>query len=139
MVASVGLSVTFPLLFVAGRDRALPLLAAAALAVHVPAAWAGRELAGLPGIAGALALTTALVLAALVALLSPAALARVAGGLGSAAVVTGGLAVVSFVVLAVLLEPVAAAGVGLGVYALLLLLLRPPGLRRAWAYVHALS
>jgi hypothetical protein len=139
MVASVGLSVTFPLLFVAGRDRALPLLAGGALAAHVPLAWAGGELAGLPGIAGALALTTAVALAALVAMLSPAALARVAGGLGSAAVVTGGLAVVSFVVLAVLLEPVAAAGVGLGVYALLLGLLRPPGLRRAWAYVHALS
>ena len=51
MVASVALSVTFPLVFVAGRGAPLPLVGAAVLAIHVPLAFAGQALAGLDGLA----------------------------------------------------------------------------------------
>ncbi len=136
MVASVGVSVSFPLLFVRGRARWLPPLAAAALAAQVGAAWAGRELAGLPGIAGALALTTALVLVALLAALG--ALGGVVRGLALAAVACGGLAALTFVPPAALLGAIPAASIGLAAYVLLLGAWRPPGLRAAWAYTRAL-
>lgn len=139
MIASVGVSVTFPLLFVGGRARGLPLLAAGALVLHAALAWAGRELFGLPGVAAALAVTTALVLAALLVLLEPASLVRVARGLGAAAGVCGGVALAAFALASVPLDAVPAALAGLAGYALLLLALRPRGLRRAWAYVRALS
>ena len=58
MTVSVAFSVAFPLLFVLGRARMLPLLAVAALAVQVPIAWAGSSIAGLAGIAVGLAITT---------------------------------------------------------------------------------
>src|SRR2546423_147930 len=47
MVASIAVTVAYPLLFVRGRARWLPLLAVAALAVHVLVEWAGRSVAGL--------------------------------------------------------------------------------------------
>lgn len=139
MVASIGVSVTFPLLFVAGRTRLLPALALGALAVHVPIEYGFRALFGLPGIVGGLALTTLLVLCALLATLSPRTLAGVARGLGWPTFVNGGLAGLSFAVLAVFLPPIPAAAVGVLVYAGLLAVLRPPGLRRAWSYVRALG
>ena len=46
---------TFPLVFVAGRGTRLPLVGAAVLAIHVPLAFAGQALAGLEGLAVALA------------------------------------------------------------------------------------
>jgi hypothetical protein len=139
MAASVGVSVTFPLLFVAGRARLLPLLAAAALALHVAVAWAGREAWGLTGIAVALAVTTAAILAGLLLLLSPRALLGVARGLALAAAWSGSLALVSYALLALVLPDVAAAAAGALVYAALLLTLRPRGLLDAWAYVRALA
>jgi hypothetical protein len=69
MVVSIALSVTFPLLFVRGRARWLPLLALGALAAHVPVEWAGSSAWGLGGIVAGLALTTAGVLAVLLAAL----------------------------------------------------------------------
>jgi hypothetical protein len=139
MVASIGLSTTFPLLFVAGRARRMPWLAAAALAVHVPIVWAGKALFGLAGIAVALAVTTALVLAGLLVMLSGDALARVARGLGTAVAWSGGLALAAFAVLALALPPIPAAVLGLAAYAALLALVRPRGLVRAWSYVRALG
>ena len=47
MVASIALSVAFPLLFVRGRAAWLPLLAAAALGLHVLVEWAARAWLGL--------------------------------------------------------------------------------------------
>ena len=52
--ASAGISVTYPLLFVAGTGRRLPLLAAAAVSVHIPLAILGQVLAGPHGLALAL-------------------------------------------------------------------------------------
>ncbi len=138
IVASTGVSITFPLLFVVDRTRRLPLLGAGALALHVALAWAGLELLGLPGIVAALAASTVVVLAGLLALLSRDAVARVAGGLASAALVSGGLAAASYAVLALVLAPVPAAALGFGLYVVLLAALRPRGLRDAWGYVRAL-
>ena len=55
MIAAVGVAVTFPLAFVAGRTRALPWIALAALALQVPLAWLGSEVLELNGLALALA------------------------------------------------------------------------------------
>jgi hypothetical protein len=57
MVVSVAFTLTFPLLFVLERSRGLVAIAVVGLAVSVPIVLAGRELAGLVGIAGALAVS----------------------------------------------------------------------------------
>jgi hypothetical protein len=139
MVASIGVSTTFPLLFVAGRARRLPWLAGAALVVHVPVVWAGKALFELAGIAAALAVTNALVLAGLLLMLAGGALASVAEGLAVATVWSGGLAAAAFAVVGLALPAIPAAALGLVVYAVLLVLLRPRGLVRAWSYVRALG
>jgi hypothetical protein len=137
MVASVAVSVTFPLLFVRGRARELPLLALAALVVQVPVEWAMREAFGLAGIAGGMAVTTGLVLAAL--LRSLGSLKRALRGVVVAAVVCGGLAAVAFLAPSAVLGAVAAAVVGCALYAAALLAWRPAGLRAAWAYARTLQ
>jgi hypothetical protein len=137
MVASVAVSVTFPLLFVRGRANWLPLLALGALLVQVPVEWAAREAFGLPGIAAGMAVTTAAVLA--VMLWSLGALVQTLRGVLVAAVVCGGLAAVAFAVPSAALGAVAAAAAGLVLYAAVLLTWRPAGLRAAWAYARALA
>jgi len=139
MVASVGVSTTFPLLYVADRARGLPLLSLGALVVAVPLVWAGERLFGLEGIAVALAAVTACVLAGLLLLVSGGALVRVARGLGSASLWSGGLAAVSFALVALVLDPILAALTGLAGYVALLAALRPAGLRQAWSYLRALG
>lgn len=139
MVASIGVSVTFPLLFVAGRERLLPALAVAAVAVHVPIEWGLEEAWGLEGVAVGLALTTLGILAALLAILSRETLRRAVAGLGGLTALAGSLAAASFGLLALALDGVAAAVAGVAVYAVVLLAWRPRGLRAAWSYVRALS
>lgn len=135
-VASIGFSVTFPLLFVAGRGKGLPALSIAIVAVHLPLAWAGQELAGLDGLAIALAITTWLTLVAMLARLGAVTMA--VRGLVAAALVVAAIAAAAFVPPWVLLGPLAAAAAGLALYAILLAALRPPGLRAAWRYLRAL-
>jgi O-antigen/teichoic acid export membrane protein len=137
MAASAGVTLAFPLLFVRGRPRRLPLVAAAALVLHVPLAWTGRELFGIGGVVAALATTTALVLAALLALLPAGTLVLAARGIAAAAITIGALAGLAFGP-ASLLGAILGAAVGLVVYAVLLLVLRPRGLRQAWGYVRTL-
>jgi hypothetical protein len=139
MVASIGVSVTFPLLFVAGRERLLPALALAAVAIHIPLEWGLQALWGLEGVAVGLAVTTLAVVGALLALLSRETLARGATGLGLLTLLAGSLAAASFGFAALVLGGVAAAVVGAAVYSAALLLWRPRGLRAAWAYVRALT
>ncbi len=136
-VVSVALTVAYPLVFVRGRARWLPLLALAALCVHVLVEWGLRGAFGLAGVAAGLAVTTALVLAVLLAALG--ALPGVARGLGLAAFVCGAVALVAFGLPRVVLGPVAAAAAGLVLYVVVLAAWRPPGLRRAWAYTRALQ
>jgi peptidoglycan biosynthesis protein MviN/MurJ (putative lipid II flippase) len=138
MVAAVGFSLSFPLLYVAERSRVLVPVAVGALFVHVPLALALREVWGLEGPALALGLSTLGVLAVLLLALSARALARAAAGLARVALTVGLLVAASFGVAAFVLSDAAAAVVGLGVYAALLGLIRPRGLRDAWAYLHRL-
>lgn len=137
MVASVAVTVAYPLVFVRGRARWLPALAVAVLGVHVLVEWGGRAAFGLGGVTGGLALTTAAVLVALLASLD--ALRRSLIGLAVAAAVCGAVAAAAFGVPRSVLGAVAAAAVGLGLYVLALGVWRPAGLRHAWAYVRALQ
>jgi hypothetical protein len=137
MVASVGVSLTFPLAFVVGRTRALPWIALASLALQVPLAWAGEALLDLDGLAVSLAFTTFVVLGALLAELRVFLDAfrglLVAGGM------IGGIGVVSFATPALVLGSLASAAVGLAGYVGLLALLRPRGLESSWRYLRALG
>jgi hypothetical protein len=138
MVVTVAYTVTFPLVFVMERTRYLVSLAVAALVVHVPITIGLREAFGINGIALALAVTTALVLVALTAAVSPRMLALSAAGLGRLGAGIGAVAAASFGVLSLFLGDVPAAVLGLALYAALLAALRPRGLREAWSYVRAL-
>jgi len=137
MVVSVALSVVFPLLFVRGRARWLPVLAIAILLVHVPVEWAARAVLGLAGIAGGMAVTTGLVLVVLLGALG--ALAPTLRGLAVAALTCGVVAAVAFGLPRAVLGGVPAALVGLVLYVAVLLTWRPAGLRVAWTYVRGLQ
>jgi hypothetical protein len=137
MVASVAVTVTYPLVFVRGRGRWLPLLALGAVGAQVLVEWGARAAFGLAGVAAGLALTTALVLAVLLAQLG--ALARVARGLAVAALVCGGVGALAFGLPRLIVGDVPAALIGLIAYGAVLAVWRPAGLRQAWAYVRTLQ
>ena len=137
MVASVALAVAYPLVFVRGRGRWLPMLAGAALLVQVLVEWAGRAAFGLAGVAVGLGVTTALVLAVLLTALR--AVRSTARGVALAALVCGAVAVAAFGLPRLVVGPVTAAGVGLVAYVVVLGAWRPPGLRHAWAYMRSLE
>ena len=137
MVASVAVTVTYPLVFVRGRARWLPLLAGAALGAQVLVDWALRAMFGLGGVAVGLAVITGLVVLVLLAALG--AVRRVVLGVGLAALICGGLAVASFGLPRLVAGPVASAVIGLLVYSAVLTLWRPAGLRHAWAYLRTLQ
>jgi hypothetical protein len=137
-VMSVGVGVTFPLVFVQGAGvRRLPLIAIGAVAVHGPVALVGQTVGGLEGLALALAVTTGLAVAAM--LYGLGALRRTAAGLGIAVITVALAAGVSFTLPRLIVGSAAAAGIGLVVYGLLLVLARPPGLVAAWRHLRALG
>jgi O-antigen/teichoic acid export membrane protein len=137
IVASVAISLAFPLTFVTGRTRALPWIGLGALAVQVPLAWLGAETLELDGLAVALALTTVLVCIALLRELG--VLADSGPALVIAAVTIGLIATVSFGVPALLLGSVAAAALGVVAYVVVLAVIRPRGLSSGWQYLRALG
>jgi hypothetical protein len=136
MVVTAGLSVTFPLVFIARRERPLVPLAAAILVLHIPLAFAAQVLAGLPGLALALAITTAVALVGMLHALQAAAETSI--GLASAAGLVMLIAVPSFLVAAVALPPGLAAVGGLAAYAAVLALVRPRGLVDSLRYLRQL-
>jgi O-antigen/teichoic acid export membrane protein len=136
MIASVGVNVSFPLVFVAGRTRALPWIGLFALAVQVPLAWIGGAWLDLNGLAIALAATTFLVLGAVLHQLH--ALAAATRGLAVAAGVVAGIALAAFLPPALVLGSAAAAAVGLVLYVAFVGALRPRGLTASWGYLRAL-
>jgi hypothetical protein len=136
MVASIALSVTFPLLFVRGRARWLPLLAVSALAAQVLVEWICSRAWELAGVAAGMAITTAGVLAVL--LLSLRALAGAARGVLAAAAACGLPALVAFGMAAFLLGPVPAAVAGTVVYGAAMAAWRPAPLLHAWTYLRHL-
>jgi hypothetical protein len=137
MVASVAVSVTFPLLFVRGRARWLPLLALGALGIQVLVEWAASSWFGLAGIAAGLAVTTAGVLVVLLGALG--ALAHASGGVLVAAASCAVPAAVAFGLSGLVPVAIAAAALGLAGYAGALAAWRPPGLLSAWAYLRQLG
>ncbi|MCP9486979.1 MAG: hypothetical protein MSC30_14085 [Gaiellaceae bacterium MAG52_C11] len=139
MAASIGVTITFPLLFVAGRERRLPVVAVAVLALHVLAAWLAIETWELEGAVIALTLTTLAILVALLALLSARVLSGAARGLGLAALATGGLALLAFGAAELVTGAVVAAILGLALFAGLLVATRSLGLRQAWVYLRTLE
>jgi hypothetical protein len=136
MVASVGVNVSFPLTFVAGRLRPLPVIGLTALAVQIVIAWIGSELLELDGLAIALTLSTLLVLAALLALLG--ALEGGLRGILRAAAVIAAVAIVAFVPANLLLGTLSAAVAGVVVYVVIVAAWRPHGLTESWRYLRAL-
>jgi hypothetical protein len=136
-VASVAVTVAYPLVFVRGRARWLPFVALGALAVQVLVEWAARSAFGLAGVAVGLGLTTGLVLVAL--LYSLGAVVASLRGIVLAAATCGALAVAAFGLPRLVVGPFAAAVVGLIAYFAVLGVWRPRGLRHAWAYMRTLE
>jgi O-antigen/teichoic acid export membrane protein len=136
-ITSVAFSVTFPLMFVAGKSRRLSLLAPAALACHVLLALVATMLGGLEGLAVALSLTTALVVALM--LYELGALRPTVRELGIASITIGATAVAAFILPKLVLGPVWAAVAGCALYAGVLIAARPKGLIEAWRYLHQLA
>jgi hypothetical protein len=137
MVASIGLSVTFPLLFVAGRSAKLPLVGLGVLALHVPVAVAGQQLAGLYGLALALAVSTGLAFGWMLHILG--ALGPTLRRLAVAVVVVVGCAAAGFVPADAVLGPAWGAVAGLALASAVIALARPPGLTFAWRYLRELA
>jgi peptidoglycan biosynthesis protein MviN/MurJ (putative lipid II flippase) len=138
MVASVGFSLAFPLLYVLERSRVLVPIAIGAVVVHVPVALALRSLWGLEGLAVALGISTLLVLGALLYALSARALSEAAVALVRVAMSVGAFALVTFGMLSLVADDTLAAVVGIVAYAGLIAVVRPRGLREAWGYVREL-
>jgi hypothetical protein len=136
IVVAVGVNVAFPLAFITGRLRALPWIALAALLVQVLFAWVGVELFELNGIAVSLALSTLVVLAAVLAQLGAAS----AGlrGIAVAAAVIGGLTCAAFLPPGLVTRGAIGALVGLALYGVLVAVVRPRGLTASWSYLRAL-
>jgi O-antigen/teichoic acid export membrane protein len=139
MAVSIGVTITFPMIFVAGRERRLAVVAASAILLHVVVAWAAVDAFELAGAALALTVSTALVLVALLLLLSPDVLARGLRGLAVGGSLIGGLAVAAFGLADVLLPQAFAAVVGALAFSGLLLAARNFGLGDAWTYVRTLD
>jgi hypothetical protein len=137
MVASVALTVAYPLVFVRGRAWWLPVLAVAAIVVHVLLEWLLRGAFSLAGVAVGLGVTTALVLVVLLAWLG-AAVAALRGILVAAAT-CGAVALAAYGLPRLVLGPVAAAAVGLILYSVVLAAWRPVGLRHALGYMRDLN
>jgi hypothetical protein len=138
MLAAVGFSLAFPLLYVVERSRVLVPTAIGAVLVHIPLSLVLRELWGLEGLAAALAVSTLGVLAALLFALSPHALVSAAASLARVGVVVGVFAAISFGGLSLIADDAIAAVAGLAVYTAALIAVRPRGLREAWGYVREL-
>ena len=137
MVVTVAYSVTFPLVFVAGLGRRLPLVGLVVLAVHVPLVIAGQLLGGLWGLALALAASNALAAAWLLHLLH--ALVPTVRGLAGAVVVVLVVYVLAFAPALLVGSAVLAVVLGLALTAVVLAVARPKGLVAAWRYLRELA
>jgi hypothetical protein len=138
MVAWVGFAVTFPLVFVAGRRKALIPLALVGFCICIPLGLGLRAAWGLPGIAIAIGLATLLMALGLMAAISTRALVIAALGLARLALAIGAASALAFGGLSLALPPIPASLLGLVVYALVIFSIRSYGLTDAWAYVRGL-
>ena len=136
IVAAVGVNVTFPLAFVAGRLRPLPWIGLAALAAQLGLAAIGTWLLDLEGIALALGLSTLVVLAALLWQLGSAAASL--RGVAVASVSIAALTLAAFVPVALVSRSWLGVLAALALYAALVVVVRPTGLTASWSYLRAL-
>jgi hypothetical protein len=139
MVAWVGFAVTFPLVFVAGRRRALLPLAAFGFLLCIPLGLGLRAAWGLPGIAIAVGLATLVMTLGLMAALSWRSFAIAAVGLARLSLVLGAAAALTFGGLALALPDPAAAFLGVVAYGMIVYSTRSLGLSDALAYVRGLQ
>jgi len=139
MIATVAFAILFPLLFVARRDRHLLPFGVIAVVFHVPVTLVLAHLLALPGIALAIALSTALTVGMMAYLFDPGLPLRILAGLFPVVLVEGGLAAVCFGAAHLVNRGIAGAGVGLIAFAIALVALRPAGLRASVAYVRGLD
>ena len=139
MAASIGVTITFPMIFVARRERRLPILAGAVVLVHVVLTKFAVDAFELAGAALGLTLSTALVLVCLLLLLSPEVLQSGVRGLLFGAAVIGGLAFFAFGAATALLPAELAAIAGGVAFCAMLVAARPLGLRQAWVYLRTLE
>ena len=117
--------------------RAASPVGAAVLAIHVPFAFAGQALAGLDGLALALAVSTAVAFGWMLTFLHAARSTIRRLALGDR--VVAGCAIAGFVPAGALLGPAGAVVVGLVLSTAVLALVRPVGLRSAWHYLRELA
>jgi len=138
MVAWVAFAVTYPLVFVAGRRKALMPIAAVGFVFFIPLGLVFRSAWGLAGIAVALGLSTLVISLGLLWAISTRTLEIAVAGLARLALAVGGAAALAFGGLSLALQPAAAAVLGVGVYALMIFSMRSLGLSAAWSYVRGL-
>ena len=138
MVAWVGFAVTFPLVFVAGRRKALVPLAVLGFVLCIPLGLGLRSAWGLPGIAIAVGLATLVMALGLMAAVSMRVLAISAVGVARLALAIAAASTLAFGGLSLAVPPIPAALLGVVVYALVIFSIRSFGLTDAWAYVRAL-
>jgi hypothetical protein len=137
MIVTIAVSLVFPLVFVESHGGRLFVIGALMVGAQVPLALAGQALAGLTGIAIALALSTAVGLAGMLNLVGATELTL--RGLFPVLGVVGAITAVAFVPVGLLLPGVAAGLLGAAIYAVLFLVIRPSGLTGAWRYLHRLG
>jgi peptidoglycan biosynthesis protein MviN/MurJ (putative lipid II flippase) len=137
IVAAVGVNVTFPLAFVAGRLRALPWIGLGALAVQLPFAAIGVELLELEGIGLSLGVSTLVVLVALLWQLR--AVVPTLRGVLLATAAIAALTCAAFVPPALVSRSSGGVAAALVLYAALLALVRPRPLVRSWSYLRGLT
>jgi hypothetical protein len=138
MVAWVGFAVTFPLVFVVGRRKALVPLALGGFGLCIPLGLGLRALWGSPGIALAIGLATLVISLGLLAAVSTRALAIAAVGVARLALAIAAASALAFGGLSLALPPIPAAALGVVVYAFLIISIRSFGLSDAWTYVRGL-
>jgi hypothetical protein len=140
MAVSIGVTITFPMIFVARRERFLPGIAIVAIALHSAITWATVQAFELAGAALGITVSTGVVLIALLLVLSPEVLVRGARGLLFGGLVVGALALLAFGLAGVLLSSVVAVVVGTAAFTALLVIARDVGgIRQAWVYLRALD
>jgi hypothetical protein len=138
MIAWVGFVVTYPLVFVAARQRYLFPVALAGFLSMIPLGLGLRALWGLPGIAVAVGIATLVMACGLMAAVDRRTLEIGVFGVLRLSVALGAATALAFGAVSLALPPISAAVVGAFVYGLIVLAMRSLGLADAWTYIRGL-
>jgi len=138
MIAWVGFVVTYPLVFVAARQRYLVPVALTGFLSMIPLGLGLRAAWGLPGIAIAIGLATLVIACGLLVAVDRRTLTIAIFGVARLSLALGAASALAFGAVALILSPAPAAVIGIVVYGLIVLSLRSLGLRDAWTYIRGL-